>query len=302
MNKILKKILIIGSNGLLGQAIVTLFTRESDFNLILSSIEEESFLSYGQEYVQLDITKKDDVKEIVKHLSPNVIINCAAYTAVDKCETERELCWKLNVDAVKNLIIASRPYGIKIVHYSTDYVFDGVNGPYTEEAIPNPISFYGRSKLASENALITSGIDYVIIRTMVLVGTGKNVKPNFAEWLINKIKNNESVNIVDDQIGNTTMADDLAYGTLKIVEKDCKGIYNIAGGDIISRLEYAYKVCEVFNLNKKFITPIKTNQLNQPAPRPFNSGLITHKAEAEFGFKAMDSLEGLRYLKVQLGY
>ena len=302
MNKILKKILIIGSNGLLGQAIVTLFTRESDFNLILSSIEEESFLSYGQEYVQLDITKKDDVKEIVKHLSPNVIINCAAYTAVDKCETERELCWKLNVDAVKNLIIASRPYGIKIVHYSTDYVFDGVNGPYTEEAIPNPISFYGRSKLASENALITSGIDYVIIRTMVLVGTGKNVKPNFAEWLINKIKNNESVNIVDDQIGNTTMADDLAYGTLKIVEKDCKGIYNIAGGDIISRLEYAYKVCEVFKLNKKLITPIKTSQLNQPAPRPLNSGLITYKAEAEFGFKTMDSLEGLRYLKVQIGY
>ena len=297
-----KKILIIGSNGLLGQAIVTLFTRESDFNLILSSIEEESFLSYGQEYVQLDITKKDDVKEIVKHLSPNVIINCAAYTAVDKCETERELCWKLNVDAVKNLIIASRPYGIKIVHYSTDYVFDGVNGPYTEEATPNPISFYGRSKLASENALITSGIDYVIIRTMVLVGTGKNVKPNFAEWLINKIKNNESVNIVDDQIGNTTMADDLAYGTLKIVEKDCKGIYNIAGGDIISRLEYAYKVCEVFKLNKKLITPIKTSQLNQPAPRPLNSGLITYKAEAEFGFKTMDSLEGLRYLKVQIGY
>ena len=302
MNKILKKILIIGSNGLLGQAIVILFTRESDFNLILSSIEEESYLSYGQEYVQLDITKKDDVKEIIKHLSPNVIINCAAYTAVDNCETERELCWKLNVDAVKNLIIAARPYNIKIVHYSTDYVFDGVNGPYTEEATPNPISFYGRSKLASENALITSGINYTIIRTMVLVGIGKNVKPNFAEWLINKIKNNESVNIVDDQIGNTTMADDLAYGTLKIVEKDCKGIYNIAGGDIISRLEYAYKVCEVFKLNKKLITPIKTSQLNQPAPRPLNSGLITYKAEAEFGFKAMDSLEGLRYLKVQLGY
>ena len=297
-----KKILIIGSNGLLGQAIVTLFTRESDFNLILSSIENESYLNYGHEYIQIDITKKDDVKEIIKRLSPNVIINCAAYTAVDNCETERELCWKLNVDAVKNLIIAARPYNIKIVHYSTDYVFDGVNGPYTEEATPNPISFYGRSKLASENALITSGINYTIIRTMVLVGIGKNVKPNFAEWLINKIKNNESVNIVDDQIGNTTMADDLAYGTLKIVEKDCKGIYNIAGGDIISRLEYAYKVCEVFKLNKKLITPIKTSQLNQPAPRPLNSGLITYKAEAEFGFKTMDSLEGLRYLKVQIGY
>jgi len=231
-----------------------------------------------------------------------VIINCAAYTDVDKCETERELCWKLNVDAVKNLIIAARLEDSKIVHYSTDYVFNGNKGPYTEEDKPNPISFYGRSKLASENALISSGVNYVIIRTMVLIGMGKNVKPNFALWMINKLRNNEPINIVDDQIGNTTMADDLAYGSLKIVEKDCKGIYNIAGSDIISRLEYAMILCEVFKLNKNLISPIKTSQLNQPASRPLNSGLITNKASSELGFQTMDSLEGLRLLKVQLGY
>ncbi len=298
----MKNIFITGSNGLLGQAIVTIFTRESDFILKLSSVEKESYLDYGHEYIQLDITNKEAVKKIIKFYSPDVIINCAAYTDVDKCETERELCWKLNVDAVKNLIIAARLEDSKIVHYSTDYVFNGNKGPYTEEDKPNPISFYGRSKLASENALISSGVNYVIIRTMVLIGMGKNVKPNFALWMINKLRNNEPINIVDDQIGNTTMADDLAYGSLKIVEKDCKGIYNIAGSDIISRLEYAMILCEVFKLNKNLISPIKTSQLNQPAPRPLNSGLITNKASSELGFQTMDSLEGLRLLKVQLGY
>ncbi len=99
------------------------------------------------------------MKETIVHHSPDVVINCAAYTEVDKCETERELCWKLNVDGVKNLIIASRKTESKIVHYSTDYIFDGKSGPYDEDATPNPISFYGRSKLASENALTTSGVD-----------------------------------------------------------------------------------------------------------------------------------------------
>lgn len=281
---------------------MTIFTRESDFILKLSSVEKESFLDYGHEYTQLDITDKEEVKKVLKFHSPDVIINCAAFTDVDKCETERELCWKLNVDAVKNLIIAARLEDSKIVHYSTDYVFDGNKGPYTEEDKPNPISFYGRSKLASENALISSGVNFVIIRTMVLIGMGKNVKPHFALWIINKLRNNEPINIVDDQIGNTTMADDLAYGTLKIVEKDCKGIYNIAGSDIISRFEYAMILCEVFKLNKNLISPIKTSQLNQPAPRPLNSGLIINKAASELGFQAMDSLEGLRLLKVQLGF
>lgn len=298
----MKNIFITGANGLLGQAIVTIFTRESDFILKLSSVEKDSYLNYGHEYTQLDITDKEEVKKVIKYHSPDVIINCAAFTDVDKCETERETCWRLNVDAVKNLIIAARLEDSKIVHYSTDYVFDGKNGPYTEEDKPNPISFYGRSKLASENALISSGINHVIIRTMVLIGMGKNVKPNFALWMINKLRNNEPINIVDDQIGNTTMADDLAYGSLKVVEKDCKGIYNIAGSDIISRLKYAMILCEVFKFNKNLVSPIQTSQLNQPAPRPLNSGLITNKAASELGFQTMDSLEGLRLLKVQLGY
>lgn len=287
---------------MLGQAVMHIFTRESDFEIIQSSVEEKPFVSLSTEYLRLDITNKEEVKNAVRKYQPKVIVNCAAFTDVDKCETERELSWRLNVDAVKNLIIASRISDARIIHYSTDYVFDGRHGPYDEKATPNPISFYGRSKLASENALTTSGVDYAIIRTMVLYGLGVNVKPNFALWMINKLKNKEAINIVDDMTGNSTISDDLAYGSLKLIEKNCRGIYNIAGRDIESRYDFTMKLCDVFKFDKNLVTKIKTKDLNQPAPRPLNSGLITLKAETELGFKPMDTIEALRFLKYQLGY
>ena len=298
----MKRILITGANGLLGQAITSLFKRESDFDLLQSSVEDTPFLDIGLDYVKMDITNKEEVKKTVNKYSPDVILNCAAFTDVDRSETEREQCWRLNVDAIKNLIITARPKNLKIVHYSTDYIFDGKNGPYKEDSIPHPISFYGRSKLASENALIISGVDSIIIRTMVLFGVGVKVKSNFALWMVNNLRNNTPINIVDDMIGNSTMVDDLAFGTLKAIEKDARGIYNITGADIISRYDFAMILCDVFNFNKKLIRKIKTKDLNQPAPRPLNSGLITFKAETELGFKPMDTLEGLRLLKYQLGY
>ena len=297
----MKTVFITGANGLLGQAIISLFTRETDYELITSSVEDKPFLEYGHKYEKLDITNKEEVKKLIGYYEPNVIINCAAYTEVDKCETERELCWRLNVDGVKNIIIAAKKCDAKIIHFSTDYIFDGKNGPYTEDATPNPLSFYGRSKLASENALISSGIEHVIIRTMVLYGIGNTIKKNFALWLVETLKKKQAVTIVTDQIGNSTIADDLAYGTYKIIEKNRTGIYNIAGKDILSRYDFALKLCEVFGFDKKLVSPILTSELSQPAPRPLNSGLIVLKAEADLGIKLMDSLESLRLLKIQLG-
>jgi dTDP-4-dehydrorhamnose reductase len=296
------KVLITGSNGLLGQAVTAIFTRESDFELILTSVEEKSFMGLESIYHQLDITSKEQVKSAISKHQPDVVLNCAAFTDVDKCETERELCWKLNVDAIKNLIIATRPHNIKLVHISTDYIFDGKNGPYDEEAIPNPVSFYGRSKLAAENAVFASGINAAIVRTMVLFGVGQNVKPNFAVWLINKLTAKEKVNIVDDQIGNSTIVDNLAFGILKVIESEQSGIFNIAGKDIESRLDFTYKLCEVFGFDKGLINKIKTASLNQPAQRPLNSGLITLKAQTELQFKPFDTMEALQLLKFQLGH
>ena len=294
------KILVTGANGLLGQAVTEVFKRESDLELCLTSVEEKSYTGFDAEYRQLDICIKDNVKAIVADYKPDVILNCAAFTDVDKCETEREACWKLNVDAVKNLIIAARPHGIKLVHISTDYIFDGKAGPYSEDSTPNPISFYGKSKHAAENAIVASGITHAIARTMVLFGVGKNVKPNFAIWLVNKLAAKEKINIVDDQIGNSTIVDNLAYGLLKVIENEKTGIWNIAGKDIESRYDFTVKLCDVFDFDKSLITKIKTASLNQPAPRPLNSGLVTLKAETELRFSPMNTAESLELFKHNL--
>jgi len=296
-----KKILITGANGLLGQKTTELFRHETSHEVILTDLHENAFESRSFDYFPMDITKKEEVKEAVKKYLPDIIINTAAYTNVDGCETDRETSWKVNVDAVKNFIIASRINSSKIIHISTDYVFDGKSGNYSESSKPNPLSYYGKSKLASENALITSGIDFAIIRTMIIYGTGKNLRPNFAVWLINMLSEKNRVTIVDDQFGMPTMVDDLGWSLVKLVELDRSGIYHICGSEYCSRYEFAVKLAGVFGLNENLIMPIKTSDLNQAAARPMNSSFILLKAETDLGIKPLNVTEGLNLLKVQLG-
>lgn len=299
--EVTKKILLTGANGLLGQKTTEVFAKESEHELLLTDLSPNAEEPRKFKYNTLDITHKEEVKETVKNFKPDIIINTAAYTNVDGCETEREMSWRVNVDAVKNLIIASRSNSAKIVHISTDYIFDGKSGNYDENSQPNPQSFYGKSKLASENALISSGVSYAIIRTMIIYGNGKNIRPNFALWLIQKLKNNEAVTIVDDQFGQPTMVDDLAFALLQIVDRNRTGIYNVCGSEYLSRYEFAVKLANIFEFDKSLIIPIKTNELHQAADRPMNSSFITLKAETELAIKPLNVTEGLYMLKSQLG-
>ena len=295
------KILITGANGLLGQKTVQMFAAETTHQLILTDIQDKGEDTRGFEYFPLDITRKDEVKERVREFSPSIIINCAAYTNVDGCETEKLLSWRVNVDAVKHFIIASRIHSSKIIHISTDYVFDGRIGNYDESSKPNPLSYYGKGKLASENALVTSGVKNAIVRTMIIYGAGVNLRLNFALWLIEKLKTKEPVNIVDDQFGQPTIVDDIALALLRITERDKTGLYHVCGSEYISRFGFALKLADVFNFDKKLINPVKTASLNQAAPRPMNSSFILLKAQTELGLNPLNVNEGLQFLKTQLG-
>ncbi|RPI15298.1 MAG: dTDP-4-dehydrorhamnose reductase [Ignavibacteriae bacterium] len=297
----LKRILLTGANGLLGQKTAEIFAKESDHELFLTDLAERAEEPRKFKYFPLDITNKEAVKEKVKELNPDIIINAAAYTNVDGCETERELSWRVNVDAVKNFIIASRYNSTKVIHVSTDYIFDGKTGNYDEQSRPSPKSFYGKEKLASENALISSGIEHAIIRTMIIYGNGKNVKRNFALWLIDMLGKNHTVTIVDDQYGQPTMVDDLGLALLRIVERNKKGIYHVSGSEYLNRYEFAIRLAEIFDFDKELIIPIKTTDLQQAADRPMNSSFITLKAETELGLKALNVTDGLYMLKHQLG-
>jgi dTDP-4-dehydrorhamnose reductase len=296
-----KKILLTGANGLLGQKTTEVFARETDHELLLADLAQRGEEPRKYSYIPLDITNKEKVKSAVKDYKPDIIINAAAYTNVDGCETERELSWRVNVDAVKNLIIASRYNSSKIIHISTDYIFDGVKGGYDEDATPNPLSFYGKSKLASENALFASGVSSAVIRTMIIYGSGKNVKRNFALWLIDKLGNNEPVRIVDDQFGMPTMVDDLGLALIRIVDRERTGVYNVCGSEYLSRYEFAVKLADIFEYDSSLIEAIKTSELQQAAARPMNSSFVLLKAETELGLKTLNVTDGLYMLKSQLG-
>jgi dTDP-4-dehydrorhamnose reductase len=296
-----ERVLVVGSNGLLGQKVAEQLVRGFNYHVTLTSIESAPVREMpAAPYIQADITNRKAVKDLVGSVNPDVIINCAAMTNVDACETEREIAWKINVGGVEHLIEAARKRPAVIIHVSSDYVFDGRNGPYHEEDRPEPLSYYGKSKLASENALRTSDVPYFVARTMVLYGYAEGVKANFALWLVNSLRDRQTVRIVDDQIGNPTLVDDLAFGLIRAMEMKRRGIYNIAGKDIVSRFDFAVALAKSFGLDVSLIQPIKTAQLNQPAARPLKSGLITLKAEVDLGLKLSGVEQGLALLKSQL--
>jgi dTDP-4-dehydrorhamnose reductase len=179
------RLLVVGSNGLLGQKVAELFLRASSSAVTCASIEPAPVRTlHSVQYLALDITSRKDVRRVVAQCEPEVIVNCAAMTNVDACERERETAWKINVDGVEHLVESAQRYRSKIVHISSDYVFDGTRGPYTENDRPEPINYYGKTKLASENLLRTAELPWVIIRTMVLYGYAEGVRPNFPLWVI----------------------------------------------------------------------------------------------------------------------
>ncbi len=297
-NLIKKRILVVGSNGMLGQRSASFFVRQANFEVLGCSIEEEP-VTNNYEYYCCDLTKRENVKKIIYDFYPDYIINAAAFTNVDSSEIDREIAWKVNVKGVEYLAEAARVLDSHLIHISSDYIFDGLNGPYSENAKPNPLGYYGRTKLASENALKISGAVHTIIRTNVLFGIADS-RPDFVRWVIKSLKDDKQIRIVIDQFNNPTFIDDLVQAISKIIEFKKDGIYHIGGRDFLSRFEFAGKIADFFNLNKNLIKPIDTEELNQKARRPLKSGLITLKAETELGYKPHNITESLAMMKKEL--
>ncbi len=295
-----RRILVIGANGMLGQRVVEFYSSLSDVELLSTSVEE-NFVFNDLEYIQSDISNRTEIKKIIKDFYPDFIVNAAAFTNVDLSESERELAWKINVKGVEYITEAARILDSHLIHISTDYIFDGKNGPYLENDIPNPLGYYGRTKLASENSLKISGIKYTILRTNVLYGTAKFSRPDFVKWVVDSLRANKQIRIVDDQINNPTFIDDLVQGINKTIELRKEGIYNIGGNEFLSRYDFTITIADYFNLDTSLIKRIKTEELNQPARRPLKSGLITIKAQSELGYRPHPIIQTLELMKKELG-
>ncbi|MFZ0454453.1 MAG: dTDP-4-dehydrorhamnose reductase [Ignavibacteriaceae bacterium] len=297
-NLIKKRILVVGSNGMLGQRTISFFIKHTNFEILGCSVEEKP-VTNNYEYCCCDLTKRENVKKIIYDFYPDFIINAAAFTNVDFSEIEREMAWKVNVKGVEYLAETARVLDSHLIHISSDYIFDGTGGPYAENAKPNPLGYYGRTKLASENALKISGSVHTILRTNVLFGIADS-RPDFVRWVINSLKNKKQIKIVTDQFNNPTFIDDMVQAISKVIDFKKDGIYHIGGRDFLSRFEFTEKIADFFDLDKSLISAIKTEELNQKARRPLKSGLITLKAETELGFKPHTITESLIMMKKEL--
>ena len=281
----MKKILITGANGLLGQALVRGLANKKEYAVYATARSEKLVIpEMDIPYFELDIANGEACREVIRHITPDVIINAAAYTHVDGCETEKEKCWLANVKGVENLARFARKNMALLVQLSTDYIFDGTEGPYDEYDIPSPLGYYGRAKLAAENAVRMAGIPYAIVRTNVIFGTGINVKNNFFLWLYESLKAGKQIRVVTDQYNNPVLADTLAEGIRLLVDNSKYGVYHLAGKDYLNRYEYACQLADTFGFFRDNIQPILTSDLGQAAPRPMKGGLKIDRAEADFGY------------------
>ena len=296
----MKKILVIGSNGLLGQSIVKKFNRH--YEITGCSLEQENYNSVYSfhEYFQLDITKRSEVRNFFSHHKPDIIINAAAYTNVDKCEDERKLCWEINVKGVENILEVSESFSPVFLQISSDYIFDGSTGPYREIDDPKPLGYYGFCKLAAEKLLRACGLEYLIIRTAILYGNGYKVRPNYVTWVINELKHGKKIDVVNDQHGNPTFVDDLSETIYRLLDKDAYGIFHVSGRESCSRYDFALKIAKIFELNSDLIQETTSDKLDQKTPRPMNSSFVLYKLHNTIDWLPSNVEDGLIKLKKQL--
>lgn len=296
------KILVTGSNGLLGQTLTHLITSTNRAELIASSKGEDRYTGRGNyHYATLDILDRAQLWDVVSTFNPDVIINTAAITNVDSCHKERKLCHFLNVEAVKYLVRICEERNIHLIHLSTDFVFDGQAGPYSEDDLPNPLSYYGETKAEAEKVIQASDCDWTILRTILVYGVTANMsRSNIVLWAKTALEKGEAINVVNDQWRMPTLALDLAEACLLAADKKATGIFHISGNDMMTVLELVRKVADFWSLDKTLIIPISSKSLNQEARRPLKTGFILQKAIRVLGYKPHSFSEGLEIVDMQL--
>ena len=296
------KILITGTNGLLGQKLLHKLRVDNYVELIATSKGENRVSNKnGYTYISLDVTNKEDVERIILAQKPHVVINTAAMTNVDACEEQKKECDLLNIDAVSYLADSCLRIDAHLIQISTDFIFDGEDGPYKEEDMPNPLSYYGLSKLKSEQLLQDHDVQWTILRTIIVFGIGENLsKGNIVLWAKDALAKGESINIIDDQFRAPTLAEDLADICILAARKKALGIFNASGKDIMSIYEIVERVAKYYGNTTDNLNKISTATLNQKAIRPPKTGFILDKSINELGYSPHSFEECLAIMDEQL--
>jgi len=298
----IKTVLLTGANGLLGQKLVEQLADRNSVRLIATSLgRNRNTDRMGYTYQSLDVTNFDQLQAAFATHRPTEVIHSAAMTNVDACEQDPDACRALNVDAVRNIAGLCKEYGTRLIHLSTDFIFDGKAGPYKETDAPNPLSVYGRSKAEAEDIIHASGIPAAIARTVLIYGVAREYsRTNIVLWVRKSLLAGQSIRVVNDQWRSPTLAEDLAEGVCSLLFRDKTGVYHLSGGEIYSILDIAYKVADYFGANRKLITPVSSAELNQPAARPPRTGFVILKAQTELDYQPHSLVAGLDLVNRQV--
>lgn len=292
------KILITGAMGLLGHRIVEQCLEDGlEVYATDKSVPTYSDLDHGVTSLKLDITDPQSTMSMLNSVRPDAVINTAAMTNVDQCEVEREAAWKINVEGARNVAEACEKSGAHLVHLSTSYVFDGEKGSYAEEDEPNPLGYYGITKLKGEEAIKTVTSNSCVCRTDVIFGWGRPDRPNFATWVITNLEKKQSVKAVTDQHNSPTLNTNLAQMIVDVAKQHVKGILNTAGATRINRFDFAKKITRIFHLDEKYIQPVKSEEFTWKAKRPKDASVNVSKAKKILSHKPLTIENALNIMK-----
>jgi dTDP-4-dehydrorhamnose reductase len=298
------KILLTGSNGLLGQKLVALLHQAPGVELIATARGANRLAATypALTFVPLDVTDAEQVGQVLGQHRPTHVIHTAAMTQVDECEQNQAACWTQNVTAVEHLAAACAQLDVHLTYLSTDFIFNGTEALLSEEAQPDPISHYGASKLAAEQAVQrTAGLRWAIARTVLVYGTTlAGGRSNLVLWVYNSLRNQQKIKVVADQWRTPTLAEDLAQGCWLLAQQSARGIFHVSGRELLTPYQMAHQVAAVFQLDATLLEQVDSQTFTQPARRPPRTGFRIDKAEQELGYQPHTFAEGLALVKRQL--
>ena len=288
-------VLLTGANGFVGQTLVARMRYAPEFRLLATSASKSLQPDADPDaFKQMDITDPDQVQTVFAGFRPDIVIHCAAMTQADPCELNPELCDRVNIEGTRLVAKAAEACSAGFVYLSTDFVFDGLKGPYREEDTPNPVSTYGWSKLQGEFITQSLSVPWAIVRTILVYGLTPGMsRGNLVTWVHGSLLKQTPIRVVDDQFRMPTLVDDLADGIITLIQRKKWGIFHLSGPEMTSVYEFARTTARFFQLDEALITPIKSAELNQPGRRPVSTGFVLDKAMEELGFTPRSLIQGL---------
>lgn len=292
------RILVTGSNGFVGSFVVQKLLDEGLTVFATSFSQDQSSFKgcTGYNFIQADLTDAFQVHDLFAIAKPNVVVHCAAMSKPDVCEVNQAAAYQVNVEATLHVLLNAHEHHSFLLLLSTDFIFDGERGMYDEKHIPNPVNYYGKTKLEAEQIVQEYEGDWAIVRTVLVYGQPIFGRDNFISLIIKKLKNKEAYKVVNDQVRTPTYVKDLAEAIYEIVYQHKIGIYHISGKDILTPYEMAITVAKVMNINDHLLEPVTHDTFEEIAKRPLRTGLDIKKAEIEIGYNPRSFKEAINII------